>query len=380
MKDIGQHNKQVARLWNDYRLGRNERVPVVLAFDEQFILPRWDCSFARYYSDVQSQIEIQLQSQDWIIRNIVHDKLMEPPVTWQVCPPNWMAENEFLGAEVVTQENDYSWSHPLDLPKPKLLAMLRGIDVTERIQESTLYRQYTQMKEITRGMEFQGRPVEVGVPVIATHGVFTKTAEIRGLEQICLDFMDDPPFARELLECVTDILTARIVAWHRLLGTGREFPNSGGWGMADDSIAMISREHYESFVLPCHRKFYQQMTTGARSIHLCGRAQHLFQTLHANLGINTFNGPGPKVVDLMRMIQDIGEPVVIETEVGHATLLGSREKIEQEVSAILRAEIKERATITLTGYVPVATPLSSIEFFYDCGVKYGQLDQPPNKV
>ena len=162
------------------------------------------------------------------------------------------------------------------------------------------------------GIEFHGLPVATAAPVASSHGVLTKAADIRGLDALCVDLHEDPEFARDLLEAVTALFIERIKAWHALAGSDAAFPGQGAWGLADDSLSMISPEQYEEFALPCHQKFYSSMTSGPRSIHLCGRAQHLFPVLHAKLGITIFNGrSSPKTLTIMLIIAVIGIPFVL---------------------------------------------------------------------
>jgi len=369
---FAQHNAEVAELWNRYAKGTHARVPVLLTFDEQFLLPRWNCSFRQFYQDVPTQIDIRLETQEWIRTAVRQDQPMGLPDAWYVTPTNWMAENEFLGAEVIVQEHDYAWGQPLMLPKAKLLERLQRLDVHRGVLECSLHRQYVEMVERTKSMEFRGRPVRTSLPVTSTHGVFTKAAEIRGLERLCLDLYEDPPFARELLRTVTELLLAWIRTWHELCQAGRAFPSAEGWGLADDSIAMISPAHYEEFVLPCHQRIYSAMTTGPRAIHLCGHAQHLFALIHRELGVTIFNGPGPQI-DLVRMIGEIRAPIEIQVEVAHATLQMSRATIEREVRGLLRDEVKAQAKEMLIGYVPKDTPVENLAFFYECGRRYGQM-------
>lgn len=288
------HNECVSALWEDYERGNNRRVPITIAFDEQFLLPFWGCTFRQYYQDVRTQVDIQLKSQQWIRENVLQDAEMGLPNAWTVVPPSWMAENEFLGAEILIQENNYAWGKPILLPKSRLLEKLQSIDVKSRIKECTLFYQYEKMKSYTQNMEFCGRPVKTVNPVSSTHGIFTKAAEIRGLEQICIDLYEDPPFVKNMLEIITELTIERIKTWHVLTGSKRKFPSDEGWGLADDSLTIISQKQYEEFILPCHVKIYSEMTNGKRSIHLCGKTQHLFKILHDKLGITIFNGPGPR--------------------------------------------------------------------------------------
>ena len=373
MPDWEAHNQQVRRLWQEYHDGTNGRVPVTLAFDEQFLLHHWGCTFERYYRDVPTQLDLQLRSQEWVRTSVLQDAEMGLPAAWTVCPPSWMDENEFLGAAIVAQENDYSWGQPLPLTKTELLRHLQSLDVETQIRRGTLHRQWEALKRLTDGREHCGRPVQVASPPVgSTHGLFTKAAEIRGLEQLCLDLVEDAPFAHELLAVVTDLALQRLQCWHRLAGTGRTFPSDEGWGLCDDSLTLISRTHYEEFVLPYHERIYSALTRGPRHIHLCGHVQHLFATLHHKLGITTFDGPGTQV-DIPRMVEEIGAPITIQAQISHGILGSSPPEIEAAVRYVLDDRAKRRARMTLLGYATRGAPLEHLRFFYECGLRHGEL-------
>ena len=93
---------EIRKLWEDYHKDCHKRVPIIFDFDEQFLLPLFNCSFKNYYTDVKTQVDIQLKSQKWIKENIIQDREKEFPEVWEVTPPSWMDENEFFGAEIVS--------------------------------------------------------------------------------------------------------------------------------------------------------------------------------------------------------------------------------------------------------------------------------------
>jgi len=371
--DTERHNAEVASLRDAYSRDQHWRVPVTVAFDEQFLLHRWGVSFGKYYRDVPTQVAVQLRSQQWIRETIVQDAPRGLPDQWHLAVPSWTEENAFFGAEVAEQENDYWWGQPLVLGKSKLLRHLHGLDVEERLRQGTCYQQYVEMKRLVDGMEHCGRPVVIAPPpLLSTHGLFTKAAEIRGLEQLCVDLHEDPVFVRELLTTVTELTIQRIKCWQVLCGVERTFPMEGGWGLCDDSLQLISRAHYEEFVLPCHQRIYSEMTTGTRHVHLCGHVQHLFKTLHQALAITVFDGPGTQV-DLPRRIGDIGDRVTIQAQVSHGLLASSRNAIESAVRQVLDERVKRGARMTLLGYAPRAAPLENLQFFYECARAHGVL-------
>ena len=103
------------------------------------------------------------------------------------------------------------------------------------------------MKRFVENMQFDDRPVKTASlpPGVVTNGIFTKAAEIRGLDRICIDPYEDSIFVKELLGTITELTIERIKCWHRLADIARTFPLDETLIMADDSLTMISAEHYE---------------------------------------------------------------------------------------------------------------------------------------
>jgi hypothetical protein len=371
--DVDEHNARTRALLAAYGEGTHDRVPITLAFDEQFLLPRFGCSFARYYSDASKQIEVQLRSQNWVRHRVLQDAEMGLPEAWHVCPPSWMDENELYGARIVTQEDDYAWGQPLPLSKAELLRHLEALPVQERITQGTLFRQHGEMKRLTEGMEYLGRPVRVTELLIgSTHGIFTKAAELRGVEQLCLDLHEDSAFVSDFLATMCRLTVERIRAWRRLCGLPDALPLDGGWGIADDSLTLISRATYEAHVLPHHQWLYGTMTRGTRHIHLCGHVQQLFKVLREELGITLFDGPGTQV-DIPQMIDDVGTDVVIQAQVSHAFLRSASDVLRGAVARVLDDRAKLRVKMRLLGYAPHGAPDENLRTFYDAGLEYGRL-------
>jgi len=279
-----EHNAAVKKLWDDFHRGTNERVPITFSADEQFRLPFYGCTFREYYMDPLLQIEVQLVTTEWILNNIEQDSRMGPPENgWHIAPVRWMAEREYFGCEVVYQENDYAWAKPLPLGKKELLKEIRSINPIDRVKEGELYKQVTTMKKAVKGRKFRGLPVQAGGSG-STLGIFTTAAEIRGIDQLCVDIYEAPQFVHAFMDVLTDQIINRYKAWDTLLNIKKQYPSSGGFSICDDSLQLISEKTYREFVLPYHKRLFDEMTTGARGIHLCGHAQQHFKTLHDELG------------------------------------------------------------------------------------------------
>jgi uroporphyrinogen-III decarboxylase len=366
----------VAQLNADYAAGRNQRVPITMTWDEALWLHLAGRSFREFYTDPRTQLEVTLAGMAWCAENIVHDAHLGPPEgAWTVVPRWWMDEPECLGCQVVIQEHDFAWSQPLDLPKDDLLARVRSLDPEDTVRRSRLFRLYQDMTELTADMRFQDRPVRIVAPT-GTHGIFTIAARVRGEQRLCLDLYDDPDFAHAFLDAIAEHTIGHLRAWHTVAATGWAIPNPHGWGMPDDSLQMISPETYRRFVLPRHQQVFSALTTGGRSMHLCGYAQQHFEALYHELGIRALEGPGPFVDagDLLARLPGLH----LGAQTDHTLLItGPPTAIEEMMRGMLAPAAKRPGRYRISAFVVPSTPLAHVLLAYEAGIRYGCIGDRP---
>ncbi|MCC6444791.1 MAG: hypothetical protein IT210_15190 [Armatimonadetes bacterium] len=372
------HADEVASLWEAFARKENDRVPISFACDEQVWLKVSGHGFKEFYMQPEIHLEVQLKGKLWFAEQVRGDMRPGLPDVWTVQPQHWMEEDEFFGCEIAYQENDYAWGKPLDLEKEALLDHLSGLDADERVRRNSAFRLYTALKDLAQGMAFRDRPVAVARPGGSTQGPFTKAAEIRGLEQICIDLYEDPDFARRLLEIVTEKTIERIKAWHRATcGEEPALPSEGGFGFCDDSIQMLGVSQYEEFVVPCHERLYAAMGTGPRSLHLCGRSMQHYRTLKERLGVVSLDGPGP-FVDHGYYLEALGPDFTIWGQTDHSVLAqGSPEQIEAMMQGILTSAAKRPGRFALMGFITRDTPLENIRLCYESCRRNGRIESVP---
>ena len=365
--------ENIRQLWEDFGRRENRRVPMTFVCDEQMWLKASGHKFGEFYKDPQIHLKVQLEGQRWFRDNVAGDMIPGYPERWPIVIQEWMDENEFFGCEVVYQEDDYAWALPLPLDKESLLKHIADLDPEERVRENSAYKMYQVLKELADGMVYLDRPVDVGPPGGGTHGIFTKAAEIRGLEQICVDLHEDPEFAENLLNLVTDKTIARIKAFRKLTGVEATLPSKGGWGFADDSLQMLSGDMYERFVLPCHERLYSAMTPGARSIHLCGRSSQHYELLRHKLGVTSIDGPGP-FIDHGHYLRTLGPEFSFSAQTDHSVLArGSESEIDGMMQKLLSPEAKLPGRFSICGFVHRDTNLRNLEVCYASAHKYGTI-------
>jgi hypothetical protein len=362
-----------AALWEDYRRRQNRRVPITFAADENLWLAVAGQTFRAFYTDPRVHLAAQLEGRRYLREQVLDDS---PPLdAWPVSVQLWMEENEFYGAQVVYQEDDYAWGLPLALAREDWLPYLANLDPEQRVRQSSAYRMYQALRELTEGLEYYGLRVQVLPPGRSTHGIFTKAAELRGLEQLCLDLVEQPDWAQAYLQALTELTIARIRAWRRLTGDpAPEAPPTEGVTFCDDSLQMLSAASYERFVLPCHQRLYAVMTAdGPRGLHLCGHSTQHYPALVRRLGVSCLDGPGP-FVDHGYYLQALGPELAFNAQTDHAILLhGSASEVEAMMRGLLSPAAKQPGRFNLLGYLVRATPLANVAACYRAGVAYGEI-------
>ena len=340
--------------------------------DEQVWLKVAGQTFGRFYDDPRIHLQVQLEGKRWFCEHVFGDMQPDLPEKWHVGVQLWMEENEFFGCEVRYQEDNYAWGLPLTLGREALLHHIADIDPKANVRESSAFKMFEALRELADGMTYADRPVEIVPPGSSTHGIFTKAAEIRGLDQICLDLYEAPDFAEKLLNLVTDKTIARIRAWREMTGTDADaLPSTQRWGFCDDSMQMISADMNERFVLPCHERLCAAMTTGKRWIHNCGKSEQHYSLWVNRLGITTIDGPGP-FIDHGHYLEILGPDLVFNAQTNETVMAsGSEADIREMMRKLLTLTAKVPGRFNITAFVMRDTPLQNVQSCYQAAKEYG---------
>jgi len=221
------------------------------------------------------------------------------------------------------------------------------------------------------GFAFLDRPIgSVSPNSMGTDGPFTVAANLRGATQLCVDLYEDPEYARKLLNFITEATIIRLKAWRRYMGD-TDVPAQ--WGIADDSIQLLSREMYSDFVLPCHWRLLSELAgPGPHNIHLCGDATRHFKTICDELNVKIFDTGFP--VDFAALRKELGNEVTIFGG-PHIGLLqrGPVEAICEKTREILHSGVADNAPFVIREGNNLApfTPLTHIRAFYEAARAYG---------
>ncbi|MFA4944827.1 MAG: uroporphyrinogen decarboxylase family protein [Lentisphaeria bacterium] len=104
-------------------------------------------------------------------------------------------------------------------------------------------------------------------------GPCAEAADLRGINTLMLDFLDDPGFVHDLLDRVTELAirfaTAQLAAGAEIIGVG------------DAAASLVGPEIYETFVLPREKRLVAAIHAagGLARLHICGNITALLPWL-----------------------------------------------------------------------------------------------------
>ena len=378
--DFLEHNAASAELWKAFEGRTHERVPVRLNCNPRILMldPAYNTrriSYEAYMGDPEIMGQALLEWQYWTRFLLPGDHEMGLPEKWVMRVD---FENHYdagwFGCPVHYREGQVPDTTPILDDANKRMLFDRGIPApfagewTERCMRFMEIYQ----KKCAAGWSFLGRPVvaETWTPFMGCDGVFTAAISLRGATELCLDLLEDPDYARELLEYVHTALTSRMKAWRERAGV--PVPQEG-FGSADDAIEMLSVDQYRELMLPLHRRFYDQFGARAnRGIHLCGDAQRHFAVLRDELNITSFDTGFP--IDFGKLRRDLGPDVLVSGGPPVTFFLeDSPAPIRAEVERILRSGILEGGRFILqeANNLPPGARLDVCQVFYETAKELG---------
>jgi len=263
-----------------------DRVPVLHYLGARYWLPHIGMGkrFRDYLESPEMMLEAQLKASKWILEKIDSDyhKI--------VCYPDfmWAEDIESFGADFEYPENDSPWvAHTHLLQKNKDLETLRKIDYVHNRIHGKMLKYYRIMKEIAGDYRVRfrdGKEIEAtdlvymgGAGII---GPMVITGDLRGVEQLSLDFFDQPDYVKELLSIIVEKSIRWIDEAHRISGGRTAFANDFHEGyifIGDDGIAQMSPKLVEQFALEPLKKLSDHIHSKGLKVmaHNCGKADHL---------------------------------------------------------------------------------------------------------
>jgi uroporphyrinogen decarboxylase len=362
-----------ARIETVRTLGTPDRVPVLPAIGYRYLLPSIGVPFHSYFSDPETMLRSQIQSQKWLMENICTDAYSITGA-WTGAWTDF--ENTFeagsLGCAVHFPDDDIPWVGEGWVRREDDLRRLENMDfVHGMLNERQIHYRRAMIGVAERyPVRFQGGPVFYpGRNPSLTHtsdGPFGVAGDLMGQTEIFLAVHEKPQFVAELLRIVTDKLIEYLdFCWEEEGLIERDL----SW--TDDLAVGLSAESYRQLVLPEEKRLRFHFS-GRASLHMCGRTDHLLEIFRDELSIDEFQGFGYQV-DLEKVARIMGGRVILLGNVNPFVVhQGPPERIREATRTCLEKLAPLKGYIVQDGAnIPPGTPVENINAMMEAAVAYG---------
>lgn len=278
-----------------------DRIPVVHYLGSRFWLPLigYGGEIIEYLSNPETMFEAQLLGSKWILENVKSDfhKI--------VCYPDfmWVEDVNSFGAKISYSGHDSPWvTRPYLLAKKNALEEIKKIDYINFGLHGKMTEFYNRMKITAEEYEiiFSDGKILKGTDCLymgggGIIGPMVLAGDLRGVENLSLDFYDDPSFVKELLS----IITEKSIEWldyTRKISNGRVAFCSNFYSdtffIGDDGTAQMSLQLIEKFALQPLKKLSDHLHSQGLEVmaHNCGLANHILKFWAEDIKIDTYLG------------------------------------------------------------------------------------------
>lgn len=376
--DFQRHNEEVKEIWaalNEWKAPK--RIPIILGTNTRYfmfsrVINPGGLDFRKYSEDPDVMFDAGLRFQRWSKFNLLQDLDLGMPAKWCIAPDfqNYY-EAAWFGCDVHYFDDQVPDTLPDFTENPESV-MEKGLPDPFGGLMKQVMEYWEHFKARAQHETFLDLPIEIQTPWcgMGTDGPMTVACNLFGPNFVCESMLEEPERLQTLLTFITDATIRRMTAWRKLGGVA--VPQDG-FGFADDSVAMISKESYREHILPHHRRLCDALGTRKhRSIHLCGDSTRHFLTLRDELNIQCFDTGFP--VDFGALRRELGPKVRIQGG-PHVSFL-MRENaaaVREKVRAILQSGVLEGGLFLLRegNNLAPGTPLANTEALYHAGVEFG---------
>ncbi|MFC1864348.1 uroporphyrinogen decarboxylase family protein [Chloroflexota bacterium] len=266
-------------------------------------------------------------------------------------------------------------------------------DVTQARQETTLppeARRKRRLEDKSSLKTFHYRPpkesrafatqLEIAKRVISTFpdravfsgmggGPWSIAGQLRGVEQLIYDTVDDPGFVHELMEVATNLSLERSLAVSETGAYVRVGDPSAG-------CSLISPKMYREFVKPYHEQLFSRLHREANTriaLHICGYVDPIMEDI-LSLPMDWFELDA--LSSLEKMVSLSHGKIVIRGQMPAEVFVeGTKEAIEAEVKRCVDTAAGVNPLMLAPGCsIPYNAPVENIKYFLDAAHKYGSYD------
>jgi uroporphyrinogen decarboxylase len=214
--------------------------------------------------------------------------------------------------------------------------------------------------------------------MVTSHGVYMTACDLRGTEQLLLDMALDKPFAKTLIERVTNNMDELLSAYLQACGEYVDMIELPGDDYASNVNLIISPKMFREFVKPALVQLVTTIKTYREDIKVMLHSDGLIEKLlpdFVDIGIDVVHPMEPvPAMDQDRVKQEFGDKLAFlgTIDISHA-MPGSQADVIEEV----KARIKQFAqgggyVLAPSNHLQADVPPENVVTLFDAARKYGQ--------
>lgn len=301
--ELARNNEKRERLQATAAFQPTDRVPVVINTNQWGALAGRGRSFADYIRSPRDNLREQILNHKWRVETVWDD---EPLATEALTfTPDFGCLRGVEFPLEITWLNDQppKCVHPLTAPEQIDTLEAPPPDGGLNAKGIAWYKAMTDAAG-DFDVRLNGEALELRLTLAQPGGPIPSAFALAG-ENLFVWMLTEPERAHRLMEIVTQSHLRCIRFFDEMLG--RDLEHSVGMGA--DAAEMLSPETFREFVVPYYRRVWEEYP-GPRSLHMCGKIDHLLEILRDELVITTLNGFGFPV-DRRRLAQSLAGRVVL---------------------------------------------------------------------
>lgn len=374
IEEIEARRERVAKA---QRFETPDRVPVIPAIAHRFLVPKVGVRFRDYYTDPETMLRTQIYAQKWLLENIrtdAHSITGAWVGAWTDFQNTFEAGS--LGCEIHFPENDIPW---VGEGWVKTDDDLRRLEAMDYVHGGINARQIDYRKAMIDvadkyPVRFQGGPVfypgENPSLTNTSDGPFGVAGDIMGAVDVFMAVYERPEFLHEVLRIVTD----KMIEWLDFCAEEMQLDRPRNFAWTDDLAVSLSADVFREFALPYNQKLTQDFD-GRRSLHMCGKTNHLLEIFRDDLKIDELQGFGYQV-DLDLIGEVMGGRVVLIGNVNPMLVeTGTPEDVREATRRVIEKLAPYRGLIIQDGNnIPPGAPLANINAMMEAAELYGRYD------
>lgn len=380
--DYVSHNAQVKEVWDAYHARKPIRTPIIFGINTRYTMFNKTANphgitFEQYFGDPQTMLQCQIEQIEYVRMEIPQDAEMGLPADGWTVHVDFqnIYEAAWFGCEIAYALDQVPDTRPIlgDDDKRKLFD--QGLpDPFDSGLMRRNWQYFDFFVEVQKsGFAWRNRPIVSVYPSgLGTDGPLTVACNLRGTEFLT-DLLEDPDYALQLLDYITEATITRITAYRKRLG---QPVKTESWGFADDSIQLISQPMYREMIYPFHKRLIDAFSNGGKNgVHLCGNASRHFPFLKKNLSIYSFDTGFP--IDFQAVRESVGPDVEIKGGPSVPFLCtATPDEVRAEVRRILQSGVRDGGRFILREGNNLAPdiPFENVIAMYEAGKEYGRYE------